>query len=65
MIKFNVLFKYFIELVVKSGNEFGLRRQGKLEHRPSTLYSSIVFVCLIEQPGISVLLPFASCEWPH
>ena len=44
MIKFNVLFRYFTELVVKFGNEFGLKRQSKLEHS-STLYSRIVFVC--------------------
>lgn len=44
MIKFNVLFRYFVELVVKFGNEFGLKRLSKWEHS-SALYSRIVFVC--------------------
>lgn len=60
MIKFNDFSKYVILLVVKSGKEFGWSRQDMLEHRPSVLYSSIAFVCLVEQPGISVPLPAAS-----
>lgn len=65
MIKFNVLFRYSIELVVKFGNEFGWKRQTKSGNTVQLFTQGSSLSAMVAQRGISEPLPFVSCDWPH